>query len=255
VVSQSSQWLQFFQATAAIATTVGVLIALYLVVIRDPRQASEEHEHHVAKIEALQRAQWERAAAQARKVVASCAKTPIFGDSSWTVRIDNGSNALATLLAVEVIALDPDGVEIPHGCKSANGTMAVDQALDRSVQAVLSGPLRSGSERPLPATVKQAIRDALVGHIVDGWPRTIPPNGHAVLAHRTSDPSYKVSVTIDYEDEAGYQWRRTDTRPPTRLEEVAIDAGGDTDSSSDQRRDRLFGHGDVDLLAGDDVSV
>ncbi len=171
-VSQSPQWLQVVQATGAIATTVGVLIALYIVVIRDPREASEEHKHHVAQMEALHRAKRERAAAQARKVVPSCARTPMFGDSSWTVRIDNAANALTTLLAVEVIALDTNGVEIPHGCKAANGTMAVDQALDRSVRAVLSGPLGVGSDRPLTGAVKQAIRDALVGHIVDGWPRT-----------------------------------------------------------------------------------
>lgn len=221
-VSQSPQWLQEFQATGAIATTIGVLIALYLVVIRDPREAAEEHRHHEAKMEALHRANRERAAAQARKVVPSCARTPTFGDSSWTVRIDNASNALTTLLAVEVIALDANGVEIPHGCKPANGTMAVDQALDRSIQAVFSGPLRVGRERPLTGAAKQSIRDALVGHIVDGWPRSIPPNGHAVLAHRTSDSNYRLSITIDYEDEAGYQWRRIDSGQPTRLDEVAI---------------------------------
>ena len=138
-VTQSPQWLQLVQAIGAIATTIGVLIALYIAVIREPREASEEHKYHVAQMEALHRAKRERAAAQARKVVPSCARTPIFGDSSWTVRIDNASNALTTMLAVEVIALDTNGVEIPHGCKPANGTMAVDQALDRSVQAVLSG--------------------------------------------------------------------------------------------------------------------
>ena len=226
-VTQSPQWLQLVQAIGSSATTVGVLIALYIAIIREPREASEVHRYHEAQREALHRAKRERAAAQARKVVPSCARTPIFGDSSWTVRIDNASNALTTLLAVEVIALDTNGVEIPHGCKPANGTMAVDQALDRSVQAVLSGPLRAGRERPLTEAAKQAVRDALVGHIVDGWPRAIPPNGHAVLAHRTSDPNYKLSVTIDYEDEAGYQWRRTDTGQPTRLDEVAIGASGD----------------------------
>ena len=147
----------------------------------------------------------------------------MFGDSSWTVRIDNACNAVTTLLAVEVTALDTNGVEIPEGCKQANATMAVDQVFDRSVQAALSNPPRDGRERPLTGAVKQAIRDALVGHIVDGWPRTIPPSGHALLAHRTTDSNYKLSVTIDYDDEAGYQWRRTDTGQPTRLDEYAGD--------------------------------
>jgi hypothetical protein len=50
--SQSPLWLQVIQATGAIATTVGVLIALYIAVIRDPREASEERRHHVAQMDA-----------------------------------------------------------------------------------------------------------------------------------------------------------------------------------------------------------
>lgn len=88
-------------------------------------------------------------------------------------------------------------------------------ALIRGVSGVFKVP------GPLTGAVKQAIRDALVGHIVDGWPRTIPPSGHAVLAYRIADPNYRLSVTIDYQDEAGYQWRRTDTGQPTRLDGIA----------------------------------
>ena len=39
-VSQSPLWLQVIRATAAVATTIGVLMALYIVVIRDPRSDS-----------------------------------------------------------------------------------------------------------------------------------------------------------------------------------------------------------------------
>ena len=41
-------WLRVIQAAGRIATTIGVLIALYIALIRDPREATEEHQHHVA---------------------------------------------------------------------------------------------------------------------------------------------------------------------------------------------------------------
>src|SRR5215475_10989671 len=89
--SSTPSWLQVIQAIGSIATAVGVLIALYIAVIRDPREASEEHKHHVAQLDAIERARSERAKAQAGKLVASCARTPLLGDSWWTARIDNAS--------------------------------------------------------------------------------------------------------------------------------------------------------------------
>lgn len=98
-VNQIPLWLQEIQATAAIATPIGVLIALYVAAIREPRKAAEERRHHLAQMDVLHRVERERVAAQARKVVSSCVRTPMFGDSWWTVRIDNASKAVATILA------------------------------------------------------------------------------------------------------------------------------------------------------------
>ena len=111
-VSQPPHWLSVAQATGAVATTIGVLIALYIAAIREPRKDAAERRHRGAQIDSLHRAEKERVAAQARKVVPSCVRTPMFGDSWWTVRIDNASNAMTTLLAVEVTALDTNGFEV-----------------------------------------------------------------------------------------------------------------------------------------------
>jgi hypothetical protein len=59
-------------------------------------------------------------------------------------------------------------------------------------------------------------------HFVNGWPRTIAPNHHAVMCYTTADPSYKLRVTIDYEDESGFQWRRTDASQPRRTDKRGI---------------------------------
>jgi hypothetical protein len=202
------------QALAAVATTVSVFIALYVTVVREPRRAAEDARRSKARLDALHRVISERIAAQARKVVPSCVRTPMFGDSWWTVRIDNASRAVMTLVSVDVEAIDANGIAIPDGCRQANNTMPVDQAFDRSILA-LSGSLK-GSFQHSPA-VKQALRDAVVGHFSTEWKRTLSPNQHTVMAYRTTSSDQSLRITIVYEDEAGYQWRRTDTSQPERI--------------------------------------
>ena len=217
--SQTPLWLQEVQAVAGIATTIGVLIALYIAAIREPRKDAAERKHHAAQIDALHRADQARIAAQARKVLPSCVKTPMFGDSSWTVKIDNASDAVVTILGVDVAAFDANGIEKTHGCSRATGVAPVDQVFDRSIRAALYDRSRGRFENELVPAFKQAVRDAMLGHFVNDWPRTVPPNQHAVMAYMTTDPTYKLRVTIDYEDEAGYQWRRTDTGQPRRTDD------------------------------------
>jgi hypothetical protein len=67
VVDQTSIWLQEIQAISAVATTVGVLIALYVAAIREPRKAAAESRRHKAQMDALRRAHRKRVTAQARR--------------------------------------------------------------------------------------------------------------------------------------------------------------------------------------------
>ena len=184
-------------------------------------------------MDALRQAHRKRIAAQARKVVPSCARTPILDGSWWTVRIDNASDAMTTILAVEVKAIDASGFEVPDGCKQADNPPPDDLVFDPSPGAIsgsldgafeqpsfgvltFGGSSRQGSSRP-PGAFRQALRDAVVGHLATERQRTVPPNQYTVMAYRTTKPDYTLRVTIDYEDEAGYQWRRTDTGQPKLL--------------------------------------
>jgi hypothetical protein len=216
--NQTSVWLQEVQALAGIATTMGVLIALYIAAIREPRKDAAERRHHAAQIDALRRAEQARIAAQARKVLPSCVRTPMFGETSWTVRIDNASDAVITILGVGVAALDTNCFEVPHGCRRAAGIVPIDQFFNLSIRAALDDMSRGRFEQELVPAFKHAVRDAMVGHFVNEWPRTVPPK-HAVMAYTTTDPNYKLRITINYEDEAGYQWRRTDTTQPRRTDD------------------------------------
>ena len=136
----------------------------------------------------------------------------MFGDSWWTVRIDNASNVVTTILAVDVKAIDGNGNEIPDGCCQANNTLPVDQAFDRSIRAALSGSQHRCSHST--EAFRKAVRDAVVGHFVEGWQRTLTPNQHAVMAYTPANPNYKLHVTIRYQDEAGYHWLRSETGQP-----------------------------------------
>jgi hypothetical protein len=214
-------WLQEIQALGAMATTIGVLTALYIAVIRDPRKASQEHLHHLERMNALHRVHMDRIEAQARKVVPSRGRIPMFGDVWWTVRVDNASNTMTTIVAVDVTALDTNGCEVLDGCRPASRDVPFDEAFDRAARAVQLESLRDGPRQPgseLVPVLKQTIRDTLAGHLVKRWPRILSPNQYAVMAYMTTDPNYELRITIDYEDEDGHQWRRTDTSQPKRTD-------------------------------------
>lgn len=231
-------WLSIAQAVGAISTTVGVLIALYVAVRREPKKAAEERQRHEAQMDALNRAETERVAAQARKIVPSCLRTPMFGNTWWTVKIENVSNSAATILTVDVSAVDTNGNIVPNGCKQSNNTMPADQAFEKAIRAAMSGSLQgafqqSGMGRMIPhaaaqqltnqlaPAAKQAMQEAMVGHFVTEWQRTLGPNQSALMAYATTDPNLKLRITIDYEDEAGYQWRRVDSSQPVRTDKVS----------------------------------
>jgi len=124
-------WLQVIQAAGGIATTVGVLIALYIALIREPKEASAEHSHHVAQMDIIRRARSERIGAQARKLVPSCARTPLLGELWWMVRIDNASSAVTTILSVDVTAIDARGVEVLRRLSTGHQHHAPRQGLRR----------------------------------------------------------------------------------------------------------------------------
>jgi hypothetical protein len=46
---------------------------------------------------------------------------------------------------------------------------------------------------------------------------TLSPNQATVMAYTATEPDYTLRVTIEYEDETGYQWRRTNTSQPKRI--------------------------------------
>jgi len=50
-------WYVVVQSAASVATTIGVLTALYVAVVREPRKADEERKRREVEMEALKRAE------------------------------------------------------------------------------------------------------------------------------------------------------------------------------------------------------
>jgi hypothetical protein len=76
----------------------------------------------------------------------------------------------------------------------------------------------------------------LIGHLATEWQRTLPPNHHTVMVYTTTKPEYTLRVTIDFEDEAGYQWRRADISPPKRMGKEPVQPGGFTSCQHELER-------------------
>ena len=142
-------WLE---STTSVATTGGVLIALYVAVWREPRkaradrieraaQADEDRRRYDEQMAALQRAENDRIAAQARKVVPAVYRADLFGENIWTVRINNTSAGIIRNLAVRVVAVDRSGAEVPNGCGQANNQVSISRGMERIVSDALGGAL------------------------------------------------------------------------------------------------------------------
>lgn len=247
-MSQVPVWLEI---VTSVSTTVGVLTALYVAVWREPRKAradrmeraeqtAEDRRRYNAEMAALQRAEDDRIAAQARKVVPAVYRADLFGENIWTVRINNTSSGIVSNLAVRVVAVDQDGAEVPNGCAQANNQISVGKSMERIVSEALGGAL-SGAMRSNPMMgmfgqagmstgqinsliaqrlgpeVSERMREGMLGQLVSEWTATLTPGQFAVMAFKTAHSSYSLRVAIEYEDEAGYRWRRTDSSQPQRV--------------------------------------
>jgi hypothetical protein len=86
-----SMWIQ---NVGSIATAVGVLIALGVALIWEPKKIREDRRRYDDQLATLQRAESDRIAAQARKVVPSVNRADIFGENLWMVRVNDTSTAV-----------------------------------------------------------------------------------------------------------------------------------------------------------------
>jgi hypothetical protein len=247
-------WLAVTQSTA---TTLGVLIALYIAAWREPRKARAERaesdrkaqierDRHDEQMSALLRAENDRIAAQARKVVPTAVPTSVFGKGMWSVKVSNLSNAPITDLGVRVVAIDAQGTAIPDACEQANGKIATGELFSNLLSDAIGAAVGTAVGRANPLAgmlggmggmngaqmgalagpqiaprIQPALQEALNGHLADEWMTTLTPDQNAVMAYSVSAEGARLRVEITFTDEAGYRWSRTDNGGPTRLDDTA----------------------------------
>jgi hypothetical protein len=247
--NQVPLWLQI---TTSVATTVGVLIALYVAVWREPRRAridreqravqlAEDRRRYEAQMAALQRAEDDRIIAQARKIVPAIFPAELFGENMWTVKVSNTSTGVVTNVDVSVTAVDANGNEIPGGCRQANDQVMIGDAFRRLISDALAGAatgalgasplgvfgsragrmnadqLRGIIDQRLGPGVSERFRDAMLGQLAHEWMSTLTPGQFAVMAIQTTGRNVRLRVVVEFEDEAGYRWRRPDDGQPIRI--------------------------------------
>ncbi|MBF6185085.1 hypothetical protein IU433_26445 [Nocardia puris] len=147
-------WLAIVQSTA---TTIGVLIALVVAVFQvlkaqqgkaiQDEQMAEDRQRYEAQMAALQRAEDDRIAAQARGVVPMLFRAAIFCPDMWSVKVASHSNSPITELSVSVEAVDAGEQKVPDGCESASGRISTKELFSQFINEALTGAMSATLNR------------------------------------------------------------------------------------------------------------
>lgn len=260
-MSQIPAWLEI---TTSVASTVGVLAALYVAVWREPhkaradreerdRQAIEDRKRYADQMAALQRAEDDRIAAQARKIVPEIASGDRFGENIWLAHIQNASTGVINDLRVVVTAYDDQNMEVADGVRKATGQLDISGAMEKIISDAVSGgmgglmnsgpmagllrqqqqfgmggigmgygqpsaadQMKHAMARQITPQVSAALRQAMIGQIQSEWPPSLGPGASTSVAYRATRTGLRLHIGIRFEDEAGYVWNRVNTDQPTR---------------------------------------
>ncbi|CQD18119.1 hypothetical protein BN000_04071 [Mycobacterium europaeum] len=148
-------------------------------------------------------------------------RTPValLGPQIWAVTVVNESASLAVDLQVFVDAVDSEGHDLPGG--AARSTQSIADVFAR----LSTGPwpdehhplLEPGGVLPTRQPVLLASRmDLVAAHNAVDFPRWLRPNQHASALY-SLEPDASLRVRIQFEDEAGEVWSRTNDADPQRV--------------------------------------
>ena len=217
----------------------------------------EDRRRYDDQMATLQRAESDRIAAQARKVVPSVNRADMFGENLWMVRVNNTSTGVVTDLSVRVAAFDSHGNKIPDGCRQANNEVKIGQGIERMITEAFRGgisgavqsdpyqmltrmmgvgqpgigrvgpdPSRMNAQQMdrfinqrLGADFSERLREAMAGDLAAEWMKTLTPNQHTVMAFKAAQADYTLRAFIEFEDEAGYRWERDDNSQPRKIDD------------------------------------
>ncbi|OZF55504.1 hypothetical protein [Rhodococcus sp. 14-2470-1a] len=240
-----------------VATAIGVIVALFAALVIEPKRARtdrdqrddlarEDRERYEAQMATLLRAEKDRIAAQARKVIVGIDTNRLLGEDVFFVRAVNHSTAPIGEVSVRVHAVDSDGNEVADGCEQANRSLGADVNVSKIVADVLSetmakqmrkspmggigamgglqgfqqqhlqNQMRGTIQSTLGPPLQSVVNDALQGLLTDEWRSTLSPSQMAIMGyHKTA--GVRLAAEISFTDEAGYRWVRDDRGVPRQV--------------------------------------
>jgi hypothetical protein len=162
--------------------------------------------------------QYEREAS-ARQVKAYRTPVTLLGPQVWAVTVMNHSTSLAVGLKVLVDAVDSDGNDLPDGAERSQqpitevfSRLRTDPWPDAHRPSI--DPTRATPAGPqvFPNTPV----DVVAAHTAVSFPRWLRPNQRASALYAVK-PHATLRVRIQFEDEAGEVWSRTNEAEPERV--------------------------------------
>ncbi|OBB56760.1 hypothetical protein A5757_01470 [Mycobacterium sp. 852013-51886_SCH5428379] len=162
---------------------------------------------------------------QARKVMNYRTSVSILGQGVWRVKTHNHSAGPVSHLNVRVSAVDGNGNVIANSIQRTKEVLSNQEVFARLLGDAFSGSLRpiigpgfaSMASRSLTPTVQPQFQDVFVAHAADGFPSGLAPDESAVALY-VLPPGAEPVVVIEFRDEAGTSWSRTNDGEPERLD-------------------------------------
>jgi hypothetical protein len=256
-------WLQWASAAGqAVAglTIFGAVVTFVVQWLRrrkdrkeSARQAIVERERFEKQIDALERAENERLAAQARKVISQVVNASAIIPNLYHVGINNFGTEIVSALQIEVFAKDGSGDIVPDACQFADQTSVseamadvivpeIDKTFDiisvrlqQLLEQAKAGSIDLGVDAQLvdaifnhvyaamdeemnigeqKATIlKEQVKHQVVAQLYQQWPQVLAPGQWAVMPFLTTKPEYSLRVDLQFDD-SNYTWSRIDGGKP-----------------------------------------
>jgi hypothetical protein len=166
-------------------------------------------------------------AAAARQVTIYRTPVALLGPQFWAVTVVNHSASLAVGLQVSVDAVDSEGNNLPEGARRST------QAIADVIAQLKIGPWPD-QHHPLtdPPGVLPAGRptflinrmDIVAAHNALDFPRWLRPNQHASALY-SLESNASPRARIQFKDEAGNLWSRTNSAEPERVSSTSPGPG------------------------------
>lgn len=202
-----------FQATGAVATSLSVAVALWVILWRDPRRERQrliERDEERADAREAQLRTWREEAGAVQPQAIRISPDLTGGIHQWHCGYTNRSRTVISDATAIVTAIDQENPD-----RDVNYSV-----LDLKAHSELAESIGSGGRiSPELAVIRQA---QLAQTAVENFSSTLAPGGSSVMTYTvaeqpTGNTGVQFTVTVTWSDVSGNRWSRTNTTPPELL--------------------------------------